>query len=431
MDFFERRDGVLHGDGADLRAVAQTHGTPLYVYSAATVERHVSVMRDAMGSLPHLICYAVKANANLALLEVLARAGCGFDAVSVGELARVWKATGDLANTIVSGVGKRDDEIDAALRANARYLCIESEDELAAIERIAALRKVRARVTVRVNPDVDAKTHPHISTGLRENKFGVPSDRARALYAVGNASPHLEMVGLSCHIGSQIIAMEPFLDAAKLVAELARELIADRTPLTHIGMGGGLGIPYGDETPPPPADYGAALRKILTPLGLTLVLEPGRVIVGNAGVLLTRVLRIKRHGEKLFAIVDAGMNDLLRPALYSATHEIVPVEANAGGETEEYEVVGPVCESADTFARGKRLPRLEEGSLLALRSAGAYGFVMSSTYNGRPKVAEVLCSQGQDLLIRERESLSDLWRGEISLNGVPFDSALPSFLEDE
>ncbi|MEO1173008.1 MAG: diaminopimelate decarboxylase, partial [Myxococcota bacterium] len=349
--------------------------------------------------------------------------------VAVG-LDRVWRAGGNLSKTIVSGVGKRDDEIEAALTARCRYICIESAAELDAVIRVAARLGVQAPVTVRVNPDVDPKTHPYISTGLRENKFGVPSEEALALYARGNASEHVVMVGLSCHIGSQITDLSPFIDAAKRVASLATELRASGTPLEHVGMGGGLGIPYGGaETPPIPSEYGAAMRDLLGPLGLTLILEPGRVIVGNAGVLLTRIVRLKRHGEHHFAIADTGMNDLIRPALYQAKHVTIPVEG--GPATERYDLVGPVCESADTFDREIELPRLTEGSLLALRSAGAYAFVMASNYNGRPRPAEVLCRDGSFTVVRERETLTDLYRGERTLNGDSLRPDVPGFLPRE
>ncbi len=430
MDYFERRDGILHADDVDLREVARAVGTPTYVYSAATLERHIRVMTEALEPLPHLLCYAVKANGNLAVLQLLRELGAGFDAVSVGELVRVWRAGGDLGKTIVSGVGKRDDEIAAALRAGCRYICVESSAELDAVIAVAERLQRVAPVTVRVNPDVDAKTHPYISTGLKENKFGVPSDEAHALYARGNASPHVKMVGVSCHIGSQITQLEPFLDAASLVAELARSLRSEGAPLEHVGMGGGLGIPYAGEEPPPPARYGEALRDVLGPLGLTVILEPGRVVVGNAGVLLTRTRRLKRHGSHYFAIVDAGMNDLLRPALYQAHHTLVAVE-DRGGARGRYDVVGPVCESADTFGLDRELPELREGDLIAVRSAGAYGFVMASTYNGRPRPAEVLCRDGRVIVVRERESLADLYRGERTLNGDPVDAELPDFIEQE
>ncbi|MEM6732548.1 MAG: diaminopimelate decarboxylase [Myxococcota bacterium] len=431
MDFFERRDGVLHADGADLRDIARAVGTPTYVYSAATLARHVRVMSEALDPLPHLLCYAVKANGNLALLELLHEAGCGFDAVSIGELARVWRAGGSMANTILSGVGKREDEIEGALRAGCRYVCIESAPELDTVISVAKRLGVQAPVTVRVNPDVDAQTHPYISTGLRENKFGVPSEEASALYDRGNANEHIAMVGLSCHIGSQITTLDPFLDAAKRVAELAVSLRNAGAPLEHVGMGGGLGIPYGDEAPPPPARYGEALKSLLGGLGLTLVLEPGRVIVGNAGILLTRAIRLKRHGEHHFAIVDAGMNDLLRPALYQAHHAIVPVEGE-DASSERYDVVGPVCESADTFGKQTVLPELAEGDLLALRSAGAYSFVMASNYNGRPRPAEVLCRDGEWHVVRARETLNDLYRGERHLDGRPADlTTIPGFLSQE
>lgn len=428
MDFFQRRNGILHGDNVDLSAVAAAVGTPCYVYSAATIERHVGVLRDALGTLPHLICYAVKANGNLALLQLMHELGIGFDAVSVGELARVWRAGGDLRNTIVSGVGKRDDEIRAALRARCRYICIESAGELDTVIEAARQTGFRAPVAVRVNPDVDPKTHPYISTGLRENKFGVPTEEATELYARGNASEHVSMVGLSCHIGSQITALDPFIDAAKLIGELASELRRRGTPLEHIGMGGGLGIPYhSSDTPPSPAAYGAALREILAPLELALVLEPGRLIVGNAGVLLAQIIRLKKHGSRQFAVVDAAMNDLLRPALYQSQHEIVPV-VESEGDTQPYEMVGPVCESADSFGTVS-LPSLAAGARVAVRSVGAYGFVMASNYNGRPRPAEVLCRGGNWTLVRAREALVDLYRGERMLDGSEAGSEPPPFLE--
>lgn len=429
MDYFERHDGVLHADGVDVREIAAHTGTPSYVYSAATLQRHARVMQDAMGSLPHLLCYAVKANGNLALLEWLAQAGCGFDAVSVGELVRVSQSGGDLARTIMSGVGKSDYEIACALRAGCLYICIESAPELDAVIRVARKTGIQAEVTVRVNPDVDPKTHPYISTGLRKNKFGVLTEAALALYERGQASEHIVMSGISCHIGSQITELEPFRDAATRVVELARRLIDRGIPLRHIGMGGGLGIPYRDESPPSPSLYGETLRDLLGPLGLTVVLEPGRVIVGNAAIVLTRVVRIKTHGTRQFAIVDVGMNDLIRPALYQAHHRVIPVEGK-GDNSERYDVVGPVCESADTFALDCQLPVLREGSLLALRSAGAYSFVLASNYNGRRRPAEIFCRDGQWQTIRERETFADLTRGERRLDGSSVDESLPSFLEE-
>lgn len=424
MDHFAEKNGTLHAEDVSLSALADTYGTPTYVYSHATIERHVRVLREAMAGLDHIIAYAVKANGNLALLELLVQNGCGLDAVSVGELARALKVGAEPQRIIVSGVGKRDDEIEAALRAGVLYISVESMGELTAVANIAKRIGIKARVSVRVNPEVDAATHPYISTGLRENKFGVPYATARTLYARGMQSPELEMVGVTCHIGSQITTIAPFIDASQKVAELARELIGTGVPLRYIGVGGGLGIPYGDETPPSPAEYGAALAKELGPLKLTVVLEPGRVIIGNAGILLTRVVRVKEGADRLFVIVDAGMNDLIRPALYSAKHRIDVIEKRQG-RTDAVTVVGPVCESADTFARDLTMQRVMPGDLLALRSAGAYGFVMSSTYNGRPKPAEVMVEGAKVHVVRARETIAQLWQGETSLSGQAFDATNP------
>lgn len=424
MDHFVEKNGALWAEDVALSSIADTYGTPTYVYSKATIERHVRVLREAMGTLDHLIAYAVKANGNLALLELLVKNGCGLDAVSVGELARAMKVGADPARVIVSGVGKRDDEIEAALRAGVLYISVESMGELTAVANIAKRLGVRARVSVRVNPEVDAATHPYISTGLRENKFGVPYATARTLYTRGVALPELEMVGVTCHIGSQITTIGPFIDASQKVAELARELIATGVPLRYIGIGGGLGIPYGDETPPSPAEYGAALARQLGPLKLTVVLEPGRVIIGNAGILVSRVVRIKEGADREFVIVDAGMNDLIRPALYKAHHRIEPVDKRET-RTSAVTVVGPVCESADTFARDVALPRLQVGDLVAFRSAGAYAFVMGSNYNARPRVCEVMVDGAKAHVVRARETIPDLWRGEASLSGRPFDDVNP------
>jgi diaminopimelate decarboxylase len=416
VNHFERRSGALFAEDVPLATVAARFGTPTYVYSRATIERHVGALMAGLAGLRHHLCYAVKANGSLGILELLAGLGCDFDAVSLGELARVLAVGVTPARVIVSGVGKRDDEIAAALRARVRYLAVESESELAAVARVAASLGLRAPVALRVNPDVDAKTHPYIATGLKENKFGVPLAAAPALYAEAARSPHLHPVAVTCHIGSQVTELAPFRDAATRMAAIAKDLLAAGVPLQYIGMGGGLGIPYDHEQPPAPDVYGAELTTILGPLGLTLVLEPGRVIVGNAGVLLSRVVRTKAGAERDFVILDAGMNDLLRPALYDAFHAIEPVEAPKGGEA-LVDVVGPVCESADRFAAGRSLPHLDEGDLVIVRSAGAYGFSMSSNYNGRPRPAEVLCSGATMTLLRERESLTDLWRGEHRLDG--------------
>jgi diaminopimelate decarboxylase len=428
VDHFVSRDGSLYAEDVSLTAIAEQYGTPTYVYSHATIQRHVRVLSDAMGTMPHLLCYAIKANSNLAVLETITAMGGGLDAVSVGELARGLKVGCPPKRIIVSGVGKRDDEIASALAAGVLYISVESMAELTAVAGIARQMGVKARVSVRVNPDVDAATHPYISTGLRENKFGVPLAMARALYARGVALAELDMVGITCHIGSQITTVAPFIDAAGKIAELARELIGQAVPIRYIGIGGGLGIPYAEtDTPPAPSDYGEALRAKLAPLGLTLVLEPGRVIVGNAGVLLTRVVRTKEGADRQFVIVDAGMNDLIRPALYEARHAIEAVTPRTAPR-ERVTVVGPVCESADTFARDVSLPRVVAGDLLVFRSAGAYGFAMSSTYNARPRAAEVMVSGTRAVVVRERETIAELWRGEHALSGAAFDATLPKGL---
>ena len=411
MDHFIPRGGVLTADGVPLPDIAENFSTPTYVYAQSTLLRHLSVLRAGLGGLDARICYAVKANGNLALLRLLGAAGCSFDGVSLGELLRVRAAGLPLGDTVFSGVGKTDLEIDAALQLRVLYISVESIEELRAVAAIAEQRGTVARVSVRVNPDVDAKTHPYISTGMAENKFGVPVAEVPALVALAKQHGSLALVGLTCHIGSQITALAPFEEAAACMAALTREVMAQGLPLTHVGMGGGLGIPYGDETPPQPAAYGAALARILAPLALQVVLEPGRVLVGNAGVLLTRVTRIKAQGQRTFVLVDAGMNDLLRPALYGARHTIEAVVPRLG-PGQAVDVVGPVCESADTFAKSVSLPPLHVGDLLALRSAGAYGAVMGSTYNGRPLPAEVLCHNGVAKLVRARQAHADLWRHE-------------------
>lgn len=412
MDHFTRIDDALCAEGLPLRQLADTYGTPLYVYSQATLLRHVRVLFDSLAPLRHRICYAVKANGNIALLRVLGQAGCSFDGVSLGELMRVHKAGQKLEDTIFSGVGKSDHEIALALNYDVLYISVESAQELEAVGRIACAAQKVARVSIRVNPDVDAKTHPYISTGMAENKFGVPVKELPDLVSMAQNQPHLKLVGLTCHIGSQLTTLAPFEDAAHRLAALTRQVQQSGVKLSHVGMGGGLGIPYTQETPPDPASYGAALARILGPLDLEVVLEPGRVIVGNAGLLLTRVVRNKVHGKKRFVLVDAGMNDLLRPALYGAKHAVEAVGPSQQPQV-PVDVVGPVCESADTFAKDVLLPPQQPGDLLAIRGAGAYGFVMASQYNGRPRPAEVLCHDGQAKLIRARETFEDLWRHEV------------------
>ena len=411
MDHFLYRDDLLHAEDVDLEALAAIYGTPAYVYSRATLTRHFQVMTAALEDQPHLICYAVKANANLAVLDVLARLGSGFDIVSGGELARVLHAGGDPAKVVFSGVGKRAAELEQALSMGIRCFNVESIPELRRLDGVARTHGVTAPVSLRVNPDVDAQTHPYIATGLKDNKFGIPIAEAEAVYRLAAELPGIRVVGVDCHIGSQLTKTAPFVDALDLVLALVDRLAAQGIHLEHLDVGGGLGIRYRDETPPDPAEYAAALRQRLTGRSLQLVLEPGRVLVGNAGILLTRVEYLKTQGDRHFAIVDAGMNDLLRPALYQAWQEIVPVRAHPERPEQVYDVVGPVCETADFLGKARPL-RIAEGDLLAVRSAGAYGFVMASQYNARPRPPELLVDGARVHVARERESVTDLWAGE-------------------
>jgi diaminopimelate decarboxylase len=417
VNHFQRKDGVLHAEDVPLEALAAKHGTPLYVYSTATLTRHWKVLHRSLSGLRHLVCYAVKANSNLAVLSLFARLGSGFDIVSGGELYRVLKAGGDPRKVVFSGVGKRDDEIAFALEAGVRVVDVESAPELARVSIVARRMGRRAPIALRVNPDVDPRTHPYISTGLRESKFGVTVDEARRLYAIAAKDPALEVKGIACHIGSQITTLRPFVDAVGRVLALARELARQGIAIRHVDVGGGLGIPYGaDDEPPHPDAYGAAIKKALARFPGEVILEPGRVLVGNAGVLLTRVLYVKRSGRKTFVVVDAAMNDLVRPSFYDAHHEIEPVGApREGGREIVCDVVGPICESSDFLARRRRMPAPAPGDLLAVRSAGAYGFAMSSNYNARPRAAEVLVDGRRAVLARRRETYADLVRGEAPL----------------
>ena len=432
MDDFHYRDGCLHAAEVNLSKLAQEYGTPCYVYSQDTLERHWRAFDDALGAHPHLICYAVKANSNLALLKVLADLGSGFDIVSGGELERVLRAGGDPAKVVFSGIGKNGVEIRRALAAGIHCFNVESEAELLRIEQIAAELGKAAPISLRVNPDVDAETHPYIATGLKENKFGVDMDEALRLYRRAVASQHLEIAGLDCHIGSQLVSVGPFIAAVERVLELAEKLAGEGIALRHLDLGGGLGVRYRAETPPTPAEYATALLRTLKesapwsgripsalkiensrPEGRTplLMLEPGRAIAANAGILLTRVEYLKSTAHKNFAIIDAAMNDLLRPALYSAWQDIVPVQPRYDVDAKLWDLVGPVCETGDFLGKGRSLA-LREGDLLAVRGAGAYGFVMSSNYNTRPRAAEVLVRGGDARLVRRRETLEDLLRLE-------------------
>ena len=407
MQFFALRDGRLHVESVPLDSIAARFGTPCYVYSRAALETSFRAFTTALAGREHLVCYALKANSNLAVLGVLARLGAGFDIVSGGELARVIAAGGDARKVVFSGVGKTAAEIRQALEADILCFNVESAAELARIERLAAEYGRPAPVSFRVNPDVDPKTHPYISTGLKENKFGIAFEDALPLYRHAAASPSLRVVGVDFHIGSQLTETAPFVAALERVLELVDALAREGIALRHLDLGGGLGIRYRDEAPPPVAEYlGALLGRVAT-RPLKILLEPGRALVGNAGALLTRVEYLKPGAEHNFAIVDAAMNDLLRPALYDAWHDIVPVAARLG-PTRRYDVVGPVCESGDFLGHGRNLA-LEEGDLLAILSAGAYGMSMSSNYNTRPRAAEVMVDGASVHLVREREGVQALF----------------------
>jgi diaminopimelate decarboxylase len=414
MDYFEYKNGVLHAEGVDLRSIASAIGTPCYVYSRATLERHWHAFDDVFAGHDHLVCYAVKANSSLAVLNILARLGSGFDIVSGGELERVLRAGGDPGKVVFSGVGKSAVEMRRALEVGIYCFNVESVPELDRLSQVAGGLGMSAPVSIRVNPDVDAKTHPYISTGLKQNKFGIDIASALSIYEHAEGLPHINIVGVDCHIGSQLSAVDPFVDSLKRLLALIEELNARGIHLHHVDVGGGLGIRYRDETPPSPQDYATAILNELQDQGLKIILEPGRAIAGNAGILLTEVQYIKTGSEKNFAIVDAAMNDLVRPALYQAWQAIIPVEQRENAAPMTYDVVGPICETGDFLGKDRELA-IEPGDLLAVRSAGAYGFTMSSNYNSRPRAAEVMADGDQYHVIRQRESLEDLIKGEILL----------------
>ena len=411
MDYFNYKNGLLYAEDVPLKNIAAAYGTPCYVYSRATLERHWHAFDDAFSAHPHLVCYAVKANSNLAVLDILARLGSGFDIVSIGELERVIKAGGKAGKTVFSGAGKRADEMRHALELGIRCINVESEPELERLSRIATDMGVEAPIALRVNPDVDARTHPYISTGLKENKFGIPADAAVALYKKAAQLPGLRISGIDCHIGSQLTELSPFLDALDRILLLVDKLEAVGISIDHLDVGGGLGVPYQGENPPSPAAYAQALSTRLQGKPFEIFMEPGRAIAANAGILLTKVEYLKPTEEKDFAIVDAAMNDLIRPALYQSWQEIIPVDSNHPGREARYDIAGPVCETADFLGKERQLS-LSPGDLLAVRSAGAYGFVMASNYNSRPRPAEVMVDGAQMYLVRERETLAELYRGE-------------------
>jgi diaminopimelate decarboxylase len=418
LSSFAYVDDVLHCDDTDLRGIADAVGTPFYCYSERALLSHARALDAAFGEHPHLVCYAVKANGNLALLELFAREGLGADIISGGELFRARRAGIPAEKIVYSGLGKTEDEIAAALDEGILAFNIESEAELETINRAATRMGLRAPITFRVNPEVDPRTHKYISTGLRESKFGIPQERAMASYQRASVLSGIEVVGVDAHIGSQMTETGPIAESASVLAKLVTALRAEGLPIRYVDVGGGLGIRYRDEAPPTPGAWAEAILPALGELDVTLIFEPGRSMTGNAGVLVTRILDVKRTPAKTFVVTDAAMNDLLRPSLYGAEHAIREVERSSRAP-EVVDVVGPVCESGDFLARGRELPGVREGELLAVMGAGAYGFVMASNYNARPRPPEVLVRDNGPRLVRARETYEDLVRGEASLDAAP------------
>ena len=411
MDHFLYKKGVLHAEDVPLAEIAATVGTPFYVYSTATLERHFRLFDEALDGMDHLVCYAMKAASNVAILKTLARLGAGMDVVSAGEYMRARAAGVPGERIVFSGVGKTQGEMRLALEGGIRQFNVESEPEMEVLSAVAVELGVIAPITVRVNPDVDAKTHAKISTGKSENKFGIPISRAREVYRLAARLPGLDVIGIDVHIGSQLTELEPFRQAYLKVAELTETLRADGHDIRRLDLGGGLGIPYvrGNEAPPLPSDYGALVRDTLGHLGCEIEIEPGRLIAGNAGLMVSEVIYVKSGEDRDFLILDGAMNDLIRPAMYDAWHDIVPVtEPEAGAEQRPYDIVGPVCESGDTFAKQRMMPELVAGDLVAFRSAGAYGAVMASEYNTRPLVPEVLVNGQEFAVIRARPTFDEM-----------------------
>lgn len=409
MDFFHYKNEQLYVEDLPVKQLAEEFGTPLYIYSRATLERHWHAFDSALGEHPHLICYAVKANSNIGILNVMAKLGSGFDIVSLGELERVLAAGGEASKVVFSGVAKSRAEIMRALEVGIRCFNVESIAELHRINQIAGEMGKVAPISLRVNPDVDAHTHPYISTGLKENKFGVSVDEAREVYKLAATLPHVKITGMDCHIGSQLTELQPFLDATDRLIRLMEQLKEDGITLKHLDLGGGLGVTYTDETPPHPSDYAAALlNKLKDYKDLEIILEPGRAIAANAGILVAKVQYLKSNESRNFAITDTGMNDMIRPALYEAYMNIIEIDRTLEREKAIYDVVGPVCETSDFLGKQRELA-IAEGDYIAQRSAGAYGASMSSNYNSRPRTAEVLVDGDKAHLIRRRENLSELW----------------------
>ena len=412
MDFFQYKNNQLMAENLPVKQLAEQFGTPLYIYSKATLERHWHAFDNAFGEHPHLVCFAVKSNPNIAILNVMAKLGSGFDIVSQGELERVLAAGGDAAKVVFSGVAKSHQEIARALEVNIRCFNVESEAELLRINQIAGEMGKIAPISLRVNPDVDAHTHPYISTGLKENKFGVSVEQAREVYKVAATLPNIKVVGMDCHIGSQLTELQPFLDAVDRLIVLMEQLKQDGIHLKHLDLGGGLGVTYTDEAPPHPTEYAKALWEKLSAFSeLEIIVEPGRAITANAGILVTKVEYLKSNESRNFAIVDAGMNDMIRPALYQAYMNILEIDRTLAREEKIYDVVGPICETSDFLGKQRKLA-IAEGDYLAQRSAGAYGASMSSNYNSRPRTAEVMVDGDKAYLIRRREALNELWQLE-------------------
>jgi diaminopimelate decarboxylase len=417
MNHFEYRNGEMYAEGVAVKRIAQEVGTPAYIYSLATLKRHYQVFDQAFAKVPHIVCFSVKANSNLALLRTFAKEGSGFDIVSGGELFRALKAGGDPKKIVFSGVGKKKDEIEYALNSEILMFNVESEDELVALNEIARALGKKAPISLRVNPDVDPQTHPYISTGMKKAKFGVEIKKSVETYKKAASLPNIDVIGVDCHIGSQLTSLSPFVDALARVREyldrvLVGSLEKEGAQIRYLDLGGGLGIQYSDETPPQPEEYARAIIDGLKGLDVTLILEPGRVIVGNAGILVTEVLYVKDNDTKKFVIVDGGMNDLIRPALYGSYQAIRPVVENKA-EKIVADVVGPICESGDFFAKDREIARPQRGDLLAIMSAGAYGFTMASNYNSHPKAPEVLVDGDKYFVVRKRESFEDLINGEM------------------
>ena len=411
MDHFLYKNGVLHAEDVAIPDIVASVGAPFYVYSTATLTRHFQLFDDALAGMDHLVCYAMKAASNQAILQTLAKLGAGMDVVSGGEYARARAAGVPGERIVFSGVGKTRDEMRLALTGGIRQFNVESEPEMAVLSAVATELGVAAPITIRVNPDVDAKTHAKIATGKSENKFGIPISRAREVYAQAAALPGIDVIGIDVHIGSQLTQLEPFELAYQKVAELTETLRADGHNIRRLDLGGGLGIPYtrSNEAPPLPTDYGAMVKSVLGHLNCEIEIEPGRLIAGNAGILVSQVIYVKEGEDRKFLILDAAMNDLIRPAMYDAHHDIEPViEPQAGAERAKYDVVGPVCESGDTFAKGREMAQMTAGDLVAFRSAGAYGAVMSSEYNTRPLIPEVMVNGSEFAVIRSRPSFDEI-----------------------